>query len=229
MWGDSRESNFGRLGEILQFACYRQLGVELADLADRTDKRAPLLYGKEASVSSPDSFGIKSGRAFFEFKTKQRNEIWRGGSENDEPRYPPRIEQGINRRSRLSYLEAERRWRQPVVLSFLVIQSARIIAATLKQLGEPRPSLNPDYDLVNWDVRRFSLVMLFDAERLDRLFNYNDERTKEVRRLWLAAMPSIQSQDAMLRWLGTRQGEFQVVRQHIFDETEREWTHEAAE
>jgi hypothetical protein len=219
---DSREGEQGRVGEILQFFLWLRFGTALEDLADRTERRAPLLYGREGTITSPDASGIKTAPLFVEFKTKSHHEEWRGGSINDQPRYPPRTEEGIDRKKWLDYQRAEQMWRKPVVLSILSIKEGEVIAATLQQLGEPRHSLHESFDLVNWDVRQFNRIASFDPNRLHALFR-GPGRAQELRQRWLRALPPRDEINRVLEWLQAQQAEFSLVRQHIFDQTERDF------
>jgi len=224
MLHDAREWKQGRIGEILQFFIYKDFAVEMQDLADRTEKRAPLLYGK-CQIPSPDISAIKTARFFVELKTKTKHQLWGGGAIDDPIKYAARTEEGIDRDKWHHYQQASQRWRQPVVLSVLCIKAGDMIAATLDQLGKPRCSPRPEYDLVNWDIRQFSSLASFDADRLQRLFNFNnpEPRIKILQDLWLQQMPREQQVRSVLSWLSARQLQFDVVRQFIFDQIEREW------
>jgi hypothetical protein len=199
----------GRIGEILQFGFYQSVGVELEDLSDRTSARAPFLYGRTGKIISPDANAIRSARFFIEFKTKTHHH---NGTE-----------EGINDYSLEHYRAAQRRWRQPVVLSILSIQDGDLIAAPLDQLGEPRPSRDPDnFPLVNWRVRKFSRIARFSPRHLSTLFN-GDGKAAALRERWLAQMPEAVEIDKILDWLRAEQLEFDALREFIFDQTERDW------
>jgi hypothetical protein len=221
MLTDTKEWRKGRLGEILQFGVYWRLRVLLEPLADRTFRRAPLLHGFVATITAPDANALKTARFFLEFKTKEHHEQWRGGSPNDNPRVSSRSEEGIDRGKRLEYRRAEVLWKQPVVLSILSITEAEILAATFKQLGEPRRSNHPDYDIDSWDVRQFSRILTFDPDRLRRFFHGKNSRTGQDR--WLKDMPRVEEICKMLDWLGASQAEFEGMRQFIFDQIESDW------
>jgi hypothetical protein len=220
---ESKEWERGRIGEILQMFVYLDYGVRIQDLADRTEKRAPLLRGRDCSIISPDTTAIKTAEFFLEFKTKTIHLEWNGGGRNAEKPHPPRSEQGIDRRLWLAYQMAEKDWRKPLVLSILCLQSCEIIAATLQQLGEPRFSPNEGYDLVNWAVRRFHQIASFDRERLDRLFNGDDAQVLDIRKRWLEQMPNVNDRTVILEWLRLGDGQFDFLRRFIFDQIEQGW------
>jgi hypothetical protein len=216
----------GRLGEILQLHVYLNLGVKIQDLADRTHKRAPLLLRRTGEIVSPDASAIKTGKFFFEFKTKSSHEKWDGGSKDDNPKTPPRTEEGINNYSYQDYLAAEQDWHQPVVLSILSIKEGELIATTLNHLekfGKPRLSHDPAWPIINWNVDAFSRVAAFDPERLDRFFNEDEPSTNTGRERWLSALPRHDEAIKMLEWLGCRQTEFDEIARFVFDCIERDW------
>jgi len=223
MLKDTKEWIRGRLGEIVIFFTLLHFGFEMDDLADRTHDRAPLLHSRRGVIRSPDARGVKTAHVQFEFKTKTKHERWRGGGKDDPVKVSARVEQGIDRRPWLDYRMAERRWRIPVVLCILAIEPAEILAATLAQLGEPRRSPNESFDIVNWDIRRFSRIASFDPQRLHRFFNSKEPRLLELHERWLERIPPREEVEKILKWLDVRQGEFEVIRQHVFDQIERGW------
>lgn len=216
---ETEEFRRGRIGEILQYWMYHGLGVDLLDLADRTENRAPLLQGT-TSIISPDVAAIKTAEFFIEFKTKTHHQEWRGGSPGDENPVPRRFEEGIDASKLRNYLAAETRWRKPVVLSVLSIKEAELRAATLWQLGNPRHSPNPAWKLVNWDIRQFSLIARFDSARLSHILTGREPKAAALRNRWLERAPKHNEVKPVLDWLRPTQGEFVDVRQFIFDQIE---------
>jgi hypothetical protein len=228
MSGDFRQTpqfRRGRLGEILQFNLYLRLGCQMFDLSDRTHNRAPLIYGGHGlrTVISPDTFARKTADFLPEFKTKTQHQQWNGGSQNDAVRVSARVEEGIDRSKFKHYLEVQKMLGKPVVLSILSIKEATIIAATLQQLGEPRFSPNRFYKFVNWDIRRFNLIATLDPKRLDRFFYSDNAKLKDLRQCWLEGMPAFHEVKRVLDWMRPEQREFEILRQFIFDQIERDW------
>jgi hypothetical protein len=216
----SKQGVMGRMNEILQHHFYLTLGAHLLDLADRTVARAPQLCGPDANITSPDTMYHRKVNTFLEHKVKSCAMAWHGGSQSDTVRVPPRSEHGINRRHLHDYRSAEHNWSLPVVLSILCIEDGKLLAATLRQLGAPRLSPDPTFDIVNWDVRSFTIIATFDPERLRKLFNSPRHQER-----WLNEPPSIDDMKHLLTWLGPQQGEFAYFRQHYFDlYVESTWT-----
>lgn len=208
----------GRIGEIIQRALYQQWGVNFIDIAGSTNGRAPLLHSAQMQLPAADNLAIKTAPCWLENKTKTHHNPWNGGSLSDEIKTSPRIEEGIDTSKWLTYQAVEQRTKMPFVLSILSLDESEMLAATLQQLGEPRWSPDPDYDMVNWDVRSFARVARLDPERLHRYFE-----NRRIGDEWLVEPPNDRKLADIADFLKPADSEFDVVLQHVFDQVEHSW------
>jgi hypothetical protein len=219
----TEEFKRGRTGEILQFVIYRNFGMTMLDVADRTHGRAPMLYCDECKIISADSIGSgKNGGAQIEFKVKTAQMHWRGGSPQDNPRVSARNEHGIDRIKFHNYLKAQEKFGMPLVLSILCVETGTMIAATLEELGEPRFSSDKLHDLVSWDVRSFKTIAKFGKGKLFRLFT-GSGKAADLRERWSQKMPDIASIQRVIKWLDIQERELPGFAGFRFDQIEHGW------
>lgn len=209
----------GRRGEYLQQQLYCDGGCHILDIGGTTLDRAPMLRGLEQDVAAPDMLAWRSGALFgLQFKAKERLERWGGGSPLVLPRWPARTEEGIDRRCYESHLAFEQRTGIVVVLSSLVIETGTLYAARLSSLGQPRPSADARWDVLNWDIREFRPLWrcrpwllrdyFFDHDGRHRLAPVDAPTARQMQR-WLARLQGQFIEGAMAaaeqEWLGERQ------------------------
>lgn len=208
----SETDRIGRIGELLAGNLYRGVGFASIDVAAAAIRGAPLIEHWETSIVAPD--GIISRNAMFlhEIKTKRRADLSRGGSMGLSWIPHGQRFHGIDRANYLGYLRAQALFKRPCIITIVCIEDAEILAASLRQLGEPYPSLLPQlYDLVNFPIERFRRIWAFDPKRFPKLFNEQPEKLLPGR------------MRRIIEWLQPVQAEFDFLVADLIDECERQW------
>ena len=214
---ETLEYRQGRLGEILQIAMYMHYGLRVIDIGGSTSNRAPLLHHRKLSLVAADGLVIRTGPAFIEFKTKRRHFDWGGGAPDDPVKISARLEEGIDLRSYRQYRAVREQTSIPFVLSILSIQDGELLCEAIDKLPLPRVSPNPEFALVNWDVRSFQRVARFDPDRLGKFFC--DPRADR----WLDDLPADHAMLRIVEYLRPSDQEFGQVLEYLFDLVERGW------
>lgn len=219
MLKETPEWHMGRRGEILQLAVLARFGFSVIDIGGSTNNNAPFLHKYDVNFVAPDALAFRSGPLWMEFKTKSHHTPWRGGSVRDNPRIPPRMEEGVDRRSFLAYQQVAKTTGVPVVLWVLSIKESELLANSLRNLGEPRPSPDPSYDLVSWDISKFRRVCEFDPKRLREYFVSKDGE----RRACPSDVPPPAALRKVLDYLNPSQREFDLLLLDFMAQLENSW------
>jgi hypothetical protein len=212
----------GRRNEILVLGFITGYGFTLLDVNSSVRGHAPLLHSAAISTISPDHMAMRRGSVWLEVKAKSRVFNWRGGGPNQDADrlLPAGPAHGIDRRHWCAYCDVQRLTRVPVVLVVLSITEGELRAATLLRLGEPYPSVNATYDLVNWPLSKFALLFTFDRKRLWRYFYDRNGLARDPP----ARVPSPQMMAQLIEWLKPCQHEFEWFRQDLIDRQEDDWS-----
>jgi hypothetical protein len=195
----------GRNGEILMHSFAIEHGCTVFDIGGTGHGAAPLLAHKFGNIIAPDALHIRKIPIFAEYKTKTNAFDWRGGPRDLAEHVPPCLMQGIEAHAFHEYRRINKQ--MPVVLWFLTINSGQLHVAWLDELGEPFPSVNPDFHIVNWPLQRMRRVASFDAKRLRAWF----AKERENR------LPAPMERRELLRWLQPRQLEFDSFIDHFLE------------
>ena len=219
MLQDTRQWKIGRRGEILNIGVWAHFGFTLLDVSASANLRAPLLHEASADIVAPDQLVMRRATFFMDTKTKEVPFPWKGGARGAEGQMPRGDAHGMERRSYLSYRETRRRLNKPVVIAVLCIKTAELLANELDWLGEPYPSVNPDFDMVNWPAHKFRRVCEFDPRRLRRYFYRPDGEPRDGP----LAMPDARTLQQVVEWLRPQQGELEWLREDLLSRLEDEW------
>jgi hypothetical protein len=210
------EHRLGRNGELLADAMYRQEGFRVLDVAAAAIRGAPLLRKWECSIVAPDGLMVRNGIFWNEVKTKKRPGRSDGGPRGIKWVQRDEKFECVGRPNYHGYWRARKETGLPVVVTLIDVEDGLLMAATLEQLGEPYPSLQPNlYDVVNFPQRRFRILWEFDRKRLASYFHEPPEMKTERRMRRFAG------------WLRPRQYEFDYFRHDLILRLERQWTSES--
>jgi len=194
-------------------------GFRLIDIGGSSNEKAPMLHKYKFSCIAPDALAFLSGPLWVECKTKSAHNKWRGGAQADPIRFGPCAEEGIDREKYEAYLRVQKDTGVPVVLLILSIKEGELVGNTLRGLGEPRFSPNPNYDLVNWDVYKFRRICQYDCVRLRKYFYNKDGGVIQAP----TDMPSDQQRRQAVERLKPQQGEFDLIILDAVAQMERDW------
>ena len=219
MLQDTREWKIGRRGEILNIGIWAHYGFTLLDVSASANRQAPLLHEAAADLISPDQLVMRRITFFMDTKTKEEPFAWGGGARGVTGNMPRGDAHGMERRSYAAYRRVQKQTNKPVVIAVLCIKTAELLANELTWLGEPYPSVNPDYDMVNWPARKFRLVCEFDPKRLRRYFYHPDGTVRDGP----LAMPDAATLRGVVAWLRPRQGELDWLREELLQRLEDDW------
>jgi hypothetical protein len=214
----------GRRGEYLAEGVLCAFGWGMMDYGGTTRNVPPKLKLRDYTITSPDAIGFRRGQVAFQHKCKSKHMHWNGGSAADDPKYPARDEEGIDRRCWEEHLRWQEATGIPVVLTVITIDPPELIAATLDQLGTPRFSPCRGQDLVNWDVRQFRRICRFDPAWL-RVYFFTPEG---FRRAAPIDAPSLEQMAWWLKKLQPTQGAFPDFIADFIDRVEQGWLRRAS-
>jgi hypothetical protein len=216
---DTREWKIGRRGEILNIGIWAHYGFTLLDVSASANLRAPLLHEVSTDLISPDQLVMRNITFFMDTKTKEQPFPWKGGSRGATGNMPPGDAHGMDRRSFVAYQRVRKQTNKPVVIAVICIKTAELLANELTWLGEPYPSVNPDYDMVNWPSHKFRRVCEFDPRRLRKYF-YHPNGTPRDGPL---AMPDARTLQQVVAWLRPQQAELEWLREDLLRRLEDDW------
>jgi hypothetical protein len=224
---DSDAWHLGRRGEILADIVLSRHGFTLLDAANTSD-RATKLHRYDADVVAPDLLGVMTRPLWFEIKTKGMDWVWTPDGRDDTGKrvLPAGPAQGIDQLALERYRKAQRNTGMPVVLLLIIIPTGEMIAQTLDALGEPYPSVQPQYPLVNWPKSQFMRIYTLNQDKLDQYFYdppLHGSTVKRVRRAPLH-MPEQRLRELLYNRLQPEQGEMQGFRQQLFECANGRWT-----
>lgn len=195
----------GRNGEILMHSFAIEHGCTVFDIGGTGHGAAPLLNSKYGNMVAPDALHIRNVPIFAEYKTKTNAFDWGGGSRDMEHRMPPCLAHGIDGRAFDEYRRVN--CQMPVVLWFLTINSGQLHIAWLDELGDPFPSVDPAYPIMNWPLKRMRHVASFDPKRLRAFFGKERE----------ARLPTTTERRELMAWLRPKQLEFESFIDHFLE------------
>jgi hypothetical protein len=223
----TREWCKGRRGELLTTAVWAGYHFLVHDLSSMNHAGAPRLQQATETFRAPDHLLIRNVTFYVDSKTKSAAFNWKGGGPDHSDRQMPRgPAHGIDARAWGEYWRTQEASGVPVVIVVLDIAGAVMLANSLRQLGEPYPSVNPQFKMVNWPVSKFNVVTRFNPKGIGRYF-YMDpdnpiERTRTVRPP-PAGMPDPRAMQRWLDQLRPEQEEFSYFREIIIRELERKF------
>jgi hypothetical protein len=202
---------FGRRGEVVWFHYIVQVCEFIAfDQSAAANGRAPVLHQSGGNLIAPDAWLFHDLMLFGECKTKRHHLDWRNDGED---MLPTGKAQGIDRRVYGAYGAAN--VKVPVVLFIICVEDGTIYAASLDELGQPTPSLQPTvHPMVNWSLNLFTPIVVFDRDRLDAFLN------KPVD---IEVMPDAAQGRRLLDWLRPQQYELNHFRADLLHRLERRW------
>lgn len=219
MLKDTQEFRLGRATELLCYEMYGSVQFAQLDIAAATARGAPLVRSWEGAFVAADSLMVRRGIFLHEIKYKSKAGESGGGPRPD-PDGPcpagwiPRGERFhcIERPNFHSYRQQARKFKLPLILSVVTLDRGWILAASLRDLGEPYPCLRPDErDVVNFPERRFTVLWELDQKRLVKFYREPLEKlTPKRMRLFVD-------------WLRPRQAEFAFFRERLITECENQW------
>jgi hypothetical protein len=191
---------------------FRREGFAMVDVAAAAIRGAPLMRTWEGSIVAPDGIIVRNAMFLLEVKTKTRADHSRGGSRDADWIPGGQKFHCIDRANFLGYRRAQISFGRPLVVCVINIQDGLLLAATLRKLGDPYPSLQPQlYDVVNFPERRFAVLWEFDRRRLSTLFNEQPDKLNDAR------------MHKVVNWLRPRQSEFDYFRRDLIDQLEDQW------
>lgn len=222
---ETEQYRIGRRGEILAHILLSAFGCITLDAANIGNGRASMLHKRNTDLVSPDLMAFKTVPLWWELKGKSKHFEWNGGNrelnESGDRLMPPgTLAQGINAVARHRYLVVQHQTGIPVVLGIIAVKQAVFVANTLDALGEPYPSVNSQWPIVNWPVSSFIELFQFNPEPLHRYFFHHDGQARQPP----THMPNQTQREQLLELLQPVQRQFDFFRQHLFDETERQWS-----
>ena len=212
---DTEEYRRGRNGEIIIHSFLVTHGFTAFDIGGTAHGSAPMLNSLHKNTIAPDALLIGNFPILGEFKTKTNPFDWNGGSQEMNHHIPPCLAHGIERRAFIDYREANKQ--APLVLFFLTINTGALHAASLDELGEPWPSVNDRYDIVNWPLSSMARIVSFDHDRLWQFFRR--ERRHD-------GLPNIAERRELVDWLRPRQLEIDPFITHFLKWREQHWVHQ---
>lgn len=207
------EYKLGRNGEMLIHAFAIEHGCTAFDISGTAHGRAPMLNSRSRNTIAPDALHIRNYPIWAEYKTKKNTFDWNGGSRADDVgrRMPPCLSHGIDARAFEDYKRAHTQI--PVVLWFLTKNTGMLHVASLEELGEPFPSVNSAYPVVNWPISRMKRVVSFDRGRVRQFLD------KPLR----PSLPLDRERKELLHWLRPVQLEFDGFVEHFLSAWEHRW------
>lgn len=154
-----------------------------------------------------------------EFKGKTQTNVSRGGAPGMDWMRAGTPFHAIERANFAAYHSTSTRLNMPLVVLLICIEDAVMVGASLEELGEPYVSLAPElYDVVDFPLDRFSVLMRFNKQRLKQYFSEPLERLTEARLrrfvLWLRDE--------------NQQGSFDFVNFMTFDNADQRWVRRSA-
>jgi hypothetical protein len=165
---------------------------------------------------------------WFEIKTKSKNWVWKPDGRDDTGKrvLPAGAAQGINSTAYHRYRAVQQTTGLPVVLLVIIIPTGEMIANSLDALGEPFPSVQPEYPLVNWPKSHFIPLYNFNIEQLDRYFYKPPITGSSIKR---SLRPPLHMPERHLRqlWfdrLQPTQMELEGFRERLFKHWNDRWT-----
>jgi hypothetical protein len=201
---ETAEYKLGRDGEILMHAFAIHCGCTAFDIGGTANGKAPVLNAAARNIIAPDALHLRDRPLWAEYKTKTNAFDWRGGSREMTDHPPPCLMHGIDERALNDYREAN--LKMPVVLWFLTLNTGQLHIASLDELGEPFPSVDGKWPMVNWPISRMHRVVSFDRDRLWKYFR--QQRRHE-------GLPNAAERRALLQALRPHQLEFDGFVEHF--------------